>query len=284
MTGFGRGASGGVTAEVRSVNHRFVEVACRAARDLAPLEDRIRRLVLSEFHRGRVEVRVEAEGAARAATALHVDKDLAKAYHEALKELANILGVSWQPNLEALVSLPGVVSLREAQPDVEALWPDVEAALRDALAGAREMRRSEGEALAADLAARVDELAGLVAGVAARAPELAALMRERLARRLGEVLAPGAVDPDRIEAEVALLAERAAIDEEIVRLGSHIDQFRAALAEPGPVGRKLDFIVQELHREVNTIGSKAADAGVALAVVEAKGIVEKLREQVQNVE
>lgn len=282
MTGFGRGSSGAVTVELRCVNHRFAEVSCRLGRELAPLEDRIRRQVLSSFGRGRIEVRVEADSPPASVSALHIDKALANAYHDALKELAGALGLPWQPDLMALASLPGVVCLREPPPEHDALSPDVDAALGEAIAQAREMRRAEGRALAADLAARADELGGLVAAMAGI--ETGAAIRSRLAGRLAEVLAPGAVDPGRLEVEVALLAERAAVDEEIARLGSHLDQFRSAIGETGPVGRKLDFIVQEFHREVNTIGSKAADSRILSAAIEAKGVVEKLREQVQNVE
>lgn len=284
MTGFGRATSGPIVAEVRSLNHRFAEVSVRLPRELAAVEDRVRRLTASAFARGRIEVHLALDAPTASVTALRVDKPLARAYYEALKELAIVLGLSGEPDLSLLAALPGVVSLREAAADAEALWPDVEGALGSALAAAAAMRRAEGSALANDLLAGCDELATIVSELAARAPGLGAALRARLARRLDELLLPGAVDPGRLEAEVALLAERAAIDEEIVRLDSHLAQFRSATGELAPVGRKLDFIVQEIHREVNTIGSKASDGEIARAVIAAKGVVEKLREQVQNVE
>jgi uncharacterized protein (TIGR00255 family) len=285
MTGFGRGEAGCFRIEMKSVNHRFAEVVCRLPREYAEAEDGLRRLVLSEVKRGRVEVLFSSEATATAEAAIRVDTTLARAYHRALKELADALGArDWTPDPGWVAGLPGVLGGGQPAADFERDWPDIQAAARQALDGLLAMRAAEGGSLAADLQAKLDELASTAEAIAGREPSARAEFAERLRRRLDEWLRPGEVDPARLAQEVAILTERSAIDEELVRLRSHLGQLRAALAAGGEVGRRCDFIIQECNRELNTVGSKAQDAAIAAAVVTGKGIVEKLREQVQNLE
>ncbi|MFB5084005.1 YicC/YloC family endoribonuclease [Symbiobacterium thermophilum] len=288
MTGFGRGEASGeagrVTVEVKAVNHRFSEVVFRMPRQFSALEDRVRRLIQGRTARGRFEVYVAWEPSAEA-RAVKVDKDLALAYYNALRQLAEEIGSNQELSLDTLARLPEVLSVQEGELSDDEIWALLEPALTQAMAGLIAMREREGAALAADLAGRLDRLEAFRAAAAARAPQVVEEYRQRLTRRLEELLPPtNPVDPQRLAQEVALFADRADITEELQRLASHIDQFRRALETDDAVGRKLDFLVQEMGREVNTIGSKANDADLAAAVVAVKSELEKIREQVQNLE
>lgn len=303
MTGYGRGdgdgPAGHVTAEIRSVNHRFCEIVLRLPRSLHALEDKIRRRVQERVARGRLEVSISlgrgsaasgSNGAKAApAQAVHVDTELALAYYNHLKELGEKLGVGGNITLDMISRLPEVLVLMEPEVDPDEMWPAVEHAVDGALAALLAMRQREGAALAADLLGRVEALRAVQAELAARTHDLPKLYLERLQRRLVELLPPGSagaanLDPGRLEAEAALLVDRTDVSEELLRLTSHLDQFAATLQGGEPAGRKLDFLVQELNREVNTIGSKASDLDVTRLVLAAKAEIEKMREQVQNVE
>lgn len=303
MTGFGRAerreSFGTVYVEVKSVNHRFAEVVVRLPRSWNALEDRLRRLVQGAIARGRVEVVAGRDESEPVPRAVFVDSALAQSYHDRLKEVAGILGLSESPSLELVTRMPDVVRVADALLDLDTLWPALEAAARQALEALRAMRAREGEHLAAELGGRLARLDALIAAIAARAPQVPLEYRDRLQRRVGELLARAgepavALDPARLAQEVALLADRADITEELARLQSHTLQFRATLEGPRdggaavapgePVGRKLDFLLQEMGREINTIGSKAGDLEISRAVIEAKAELEKIREQVQNVE
>ncbi len=288
MTGFGRGEASGdvgrVTVEVKAVNHRFSEVVFRMPRQFSGLEERVRKLVLGKVSRGRFEVYVAWEPSAEA-RAVKVDKDLALAYYNALRQLAGEIGSNQELSLDTLARLPEVLSLQEGELTDDEIWALLEPALEQAMAGLIAMREREGALLAADLAERIDRIEAFRSAAAARAPVVVEEYRQRLTRRLEELLPPtNPVDPQRLAQEVALFADRADITEEIQRLASHIDQFRQALRSDEAVGRKLDFLVQELGREINTIASKANDAALTAAVVAAKSELEKIREQVQNLE
>lgn len=295
MTGFGRGEAvgdaGRLVVEVKAVNHRFAEVVVRMPRTLGVLEELIRKTVQGQVSRGRVDVFVTWEEGGRRAPVVKVDKDLALAYYNALKEIADVTGSKIELTSDSLTRWSDVLTVEQAEIDPESQWPVLEQALADALSGLVAMREREGAALAADLRARMDRIEGLVQAIAERAPLVVEEYRERLQRRLEELLAPGTVDPARLAQEVAIFADRSDITEELKRLGSHLDQFRSVLAESGPegeapqaVGRKLDFLIQEMGREINTIGSKAQDLTITAAVVEVKTELEKVREQAQNIE
>lgn len=288
MTGFGRGEASGdagrVTVEIKAVNHRFCEVVFRMPRQFSALEDRGRKLIQSKVARGRFEVYVAWEPSAEA-RAVKVDKDLALAYYNALRQLAEEIGSNQELSLDTLAKLPEVLSVEEGELTDDEIWALLEPALTQAMAGLITMREREGAILAADVAERLDRIEAFRSAALQRAPQVVEEYRQRLTRRLEELLPPtNPVDPQRLAQEVALFADRADVTEELQRLASHIGQFRQALQSDEAVGRKLDFLVQELGREINTIGSKANDAELTAAVVAAKSELEKIREQVQNLE
>ncbi len=289
MTGFGRGSAqeDGITAtaEMRSVNNRYLDVAVRLPSALAARETDVQALLRQALERGRVNVTVQVEKDVEADLPIRVNEKAARAYGRLLEDLRRAAGIEAPVSLEHVVRYSEVFTAAEEDPAaLERMWRAVEAALAEALAQMRRMRRQEGQALEADLAARLDALEDGLARVEARAPERVEEARLRLRERLNELLADQRVDPERLEQELTLLADRLDVTEECVRLRSHLDLFRQALAAAEPVGRKLNFLVQEIHREVNTISSKANDAQVAHVAVAMKEEVEKIREQVQNVE
>lgn len=287
MTGFGagRGSAGGeeLDVEIRSVNHKYCEVKVRLPRELAALEVEAAKAVRERLARGGIDVTVRRPGPG-AGLAPRVDLALAESYAHAFRELQARLGLPGAVSLADVLSADGVVRLDERAVDPDAaraaLWTALAAAL-DALVA---MRAREGEALARDLAARLDTVEALVARAAALVPQAIEHHRARLAERVQELTRGIPLDPGRLEQEVALFADRTDVAEEVTRLRSHLSQVRALLAGSEPAGRKLDFLVQEMHREVNTIGSKSQSAEVATVVVAAKAEIERMREQVQNVE
>jgi uncharacterized protein (TIGR00255 family) len=287
MTGFGAGrrASGGeeISIEIRAVNHKFCEVKVRIPRELAALEPAVSRAVKDRLARGGIDVSLRRTGPG-GAMAPRVDAALAEAYARAYAEVQARLGLHDPIRLRDIVSAEGVIRLDERDADLDAARAATEGALDAALDALLAMRQREGEALAADLEARLATVAGLVAGVEVLAPQAVEHHRARLAERVKELTGGLALDPGRLAQEVALLADRSDVAEEITRLRSHAAQARQLLAGQEPAGRKLDFLVQEMHREVNTIGSKSQHAGLSSLVVSLKAEVERMREQVQNVE
>lgn len=289
MTGYGRAeaqtGSGRFTVEMRSVNHRFGEVLVRLPRDLAPLEDRVRAMVQARVLRGRVEVTVMREDRAARTKTVRADVDLASAYAKALKDLAGALRIREGMTLAQVTALPDVIRVEETKEDLDALWPQVAPALEKATADLVEMREAEGRRLAEDLETRLLRVEVLAQAVEARSRgavgEFVTRLRERIAALLGEV----PVDENRLAAEVAIFAERSDVSEEVTRLRSHVAQFREDLRDSeGAVGRRLEFVLQEMGREVNTTGAKANDLEITRAVIAMKGELESMREQIQNVE
>lgn len=290
MTGFGRGSAHrngtSVTAEIRSVNNRFIEVAVRLPRALAHREADVQNRLKHAFARGRISVQLQVEQSAEVLP-VRVDAAAARAYRALLEELAAAAGLDEAVHLDHLLRFAEVFKpADDPQPgeDDASLWAVAEAALDEAIADLREQRRQEGEALAADLLARTDTLEALLTQVERRAPQRIAEARARLQARLAELLGEVRLDPERLEQEIALLADRLDVTEETVRLRSHLQLFREALAASKPVGSRMNFLTQEINREVNTIGSKANDTEVAHLAVGMKDELEKIREQVQNVE
>jgi uncharacterized protein (TIGR00255 family) len=272
-----------MTVEVKTVNHRFLDVNLRVPRGLFFLENPIRKAISAHLIRGHADVFVTYRNARDDAREVAVNIPLALAYADALNRLAIASGMVDDRSLSRLAEMPDVLTVAEKTEDQDAVVSLCMHALTHALGQVAAMRALEGESMARDIAARLDALAHCVAGIGERAPGVVAEYRASLEARLKVSLA-SPPDPWRLAQEIAILAERAAIDEELVRLDSHIAQFRAALETDEPVGRKLDFIVQELHREINTTGSKASDLVVSSLVVSAKAEIEKIREQVQNIE
>lgn len=289
MTGFGRGtAQAGeavATVEVRSVNNRFLDVSARLPRALAEHETDVQARVKAAFARGRITVQVQLEQRAGEALPVRVDEGAAQAYARLLGRLREVAGIDEPVRLEHLIHFSDAFMAPEDAPDTsEEAWHAVDAALGAAIEALQAMRRQEGEALRADLHARADAIESTLARVEARAPERVDVARQRLHDRLRELLETGSLDEGRLELEIALLADKLDVTEEGVRLRSHLALFREALGMSEPVGRKLNFLAQEMGREINTIGSKANDVEVAHLAVEMKEALEKIREQVQNVE
>lgn len=287
MTGYGCGtagiAGGRVTVELRSLNHRYGEVVIRLPRGLSPLEDRLRALVKSRVLRGRVEVFITLD-LAMGGRCVRLDRPLVLAYYQALKELQELLQLPDPPGLRELLAVPALLSVSEQELDLEGVWPGVESALLQALDVLCAMRRQEGAVLCAELAQRFDAIGRLAQEAAGLSPVVVEHYRQKLRQRLEAWVGGLGLDEQRLVMEVALLAERSSIDEELTRIGSHLDQCHIALESAEPVGRRLEFLTQELHREVNTIASKSTDVTLSRLVVELKSEVEKVREQVQNVQ
>lgn len=287
MTGYGAGrkqADGReMTIEIKAVNHRFLDINLRMPRGLLFLEDPIRKALSASLSRGHLDIYVNYRNSREDARQVRVDAQLLSAYQTALDALLDAVPVTDDRSLMRMATLPDVLSLSEREEDQQAVTSLAMEALREAIAALLLMRSAEGQALQADLSQRTDALEAITADIAARAPLVVEEYRERLLQRISELLdAPP--DPQRLAQEVAIMADRAAIDEELVRLTSHIGQIRDAAHSDEPIGRKLDFIVQEMGREVNTIGSKSSDLTICDKVVLAKAEIEKIREQVQNIE
>lgn len=295
MTGFGRGnfesQTFNICVEMKSVNSRYSEINIRLPRFLNPLEDGIRKEIQKSISRGKVDVFISADYEVGDNVKLQVDAGLALAYHNALKEIAQAVQLdanSMGPGQEIsfLAKTPEVLKLKEGLFDVEEVRPQVMATVQEALQGLLEMRQAEGANIKKDFLFRADKVLELVTAIEERSPQVVAEYQEKLRQRLQETLDKEniKVDPDRILQEVAIFADKTAITEEIIRLKSHVKQFKAMLESAEPVGRKLDFLIQEFNREANTIGSKGNDCGIAQTVIDLKAEIEKIREQVQNIE
>jgi len=288
MTGFGRGSAVTGTwlakVELSTVNRKQAEVVVQLPRELAELDSRVRKQVQSTVSRGRVQVCVSLEHAQGCSAAVRVDAALAGAFEAAFAELSGLLGRELRPDAADFLRQPGLLAIGSREMDAETAWCAVEPALRQALAQLTSMRTREGADLLADFAARLDSLAMLCQRIAAGAPQRSLRHRELLLKRLRELDLE--LDPadERVLKELALFADRCDITEELTRLESHCAKFREYMHAAEPPGRALDFLCQEIFREFNTIGAKANDAAIAQTIVEAKTELEKIREQVQNVE
>jgi uncharacterized protein (TIGR00255 family) len=286
MTGFGRGVaeSGGqrATVDVRAVNHRFLDVKLRGTPVAPAIEEAISGKIRASIERGAVAVSVHVARESGAA-GMRIDTEIAERVYRELAQLAARLALP-KPELALVLAQPGVVVSEErGGADADDERP-VLAALEAALVQLGAMRVTEGKALAAEMRARIEELTAARTAIAALAGAVPQQVSRRLQERLKRLLDDAEIDPARLAQEVALLADRADVTEELVRLASHLDQARALVDGDGAVGRRLDFLVQEIGRELNTIGSKSTVAEMSAAVVEAKAVLEKVREQVQNIE
>lgn len=288
MTGFGAGrAQVGdeeFSVELRSLNHKFCEVKARLPRELATLESAVVKQVKDRLARGSVEVFIKRQTATAAGTVPVVDVGLAREYARAFRQVAEALGMMAEISWTHVASQPGVMRLEEKGMDVEAATKAVQAALEQGLGALEQMRQVEGEAIRADLEARLGLIERWSREVAELAPRSVDEYRQRLAERVAELARGISVDEQRLAQEVAVFAERTDIAEEMTRLASHLEQFRQMMAGSEPSGRRMDFLVQEMHREVNTTGSKSQHAEISSRVVSMKAEVERIREQVQNVE
>ncbi|QSQ24980.1 YicC family protein [Pyxidicoccus parkwayensis] len=288
MTGFGAGRARvgdeEVSVELRSLNHKFCEVKARLPRELSALEPTVTKQVKDRLARGSVELLVKRQAPTASGTVPTVDMGLAREYVRTFRELAKELGLPGDVAWSQVANQPGVVRLEEKGVNVESATQALQAALDQALTALEKMRLVEGEAIYTDLDSRLKLLEGWSREVAQLAPRAVQEYQQRLTDRIAELARGVAVDPQRLAQEVALFAERTDIAEEVTRLASHLEQFRALMASSEPAGRRMDFLVQEMHREVNTTGSKSQHAEISARVVSMKAEVERIREQVQNVE
>lgn len=288
MTGYGAGESdlAGVrtVVELRSVNGRFCDIAVRLPKALGSLEGRVRAYVQEHVTRGNVSVSVRCDDGDAGAHGIRIEVETGKRYCDALRELKEQLGLTGDVSLEMVASYPGLVTPETEEVDPAERWTGIEDALAKALAAFNEMKRSEGKALEADLRGRIEAILAILRGIEDRAPDRVAEFRERLNNRLDGLLEDRQVDPQRVAMEITLFAERSDVTEECVRLSAHCNAFLDSLTADGSPGRRLNFLIQEMNREINTVGSKGNDTEISHSVIEAKEELEKVREQVQNIE
>lgn len=288
MTGYGKGEAtapnGNFLVEIRAVNHRYGEISVRLPRSFYAFENEVKRLAASVLKRGKIDISVQWDEAAAANNAPQLDIAVARGYYDAYTRLVKELNVPQDAPISYIMSLKGVMKEVSATVDETELQPQLLAAVKVAVEALDVMRTREGEALAQDLQARRRQIAEWSNLVGERTPQVVLEYRQKLKTRLEQLLEGAEMDESRLAQEIALLADRSDITEELVRLSSHFNQFDEALRSSEPVGRKLDFLMQEMNREVNTIGSKSNDAGITNLVIQIKAEMEKMREQVQNVE
>ena len=288
MTGYGRARATrnlrDITVEIRSVNNRYLDCTVKMPRMYAFAEDAVKARVQKAVSRGKVDVYITVDASAADVAQVNVNTALAAQYAQALRALAAVCGTEGQVTPEQLARFPEVLTVTKADEDLECVSADLCAVLDEALDSYNAMRAAEGVKLAEDIGARLTAIEGMTAQVEERSPETVRDYRQKLTARMQEVLQSAAIDEQRILQEAAIYADRIAVDEETVRLRSHVSQLRGMLQSDQPMGRKMDFLIQELNRESNTIGSKCSNLDIARIVVDLKGEVEKIREQVQNIE
>ena len=288
MTGYGRARETlngrDITVEVRSVNNRYLDCTVKVPRTYIFVEDAVKSHVQKAVSRGKVDVFITIDATAADETVVTVNEPLARGYYDALTKLKEMFSLKDDLTAVTLAKFPDVLTVTKEEEDLESVAGDICAVLDDALAAYNNMRTVEGAKLSEDIAGRAATIETVVGKVEERSPQTVAAYREKLLSRMQEVLQSTAVDESRILTEAAIFADKIAVDEETVRLRSHIAQLRTMLESDQPIGRKLDFLIQEVNRECNTIGSKCNDLTIAQDVVNMKAEVEKIREQVQNIE
>lgn len=288
MTGFGRGDDtiGGrhIVFEIKSVNHKYFEFNSRIPRGYLFLEDKLKAYIQGKISRGKVDVFLQIETLEETDVQVLVNHSLASAYVTALQELKERYQLPDEPSLALLSKYSDIFSVHKAPEDEDAVWEAVRQVADQAIAAFLKMREAEGARLKADILEKAGEIVALVDQVERHTPETVEHYRERLKAKIEELLQDNRFDEQRVLTEVAIFADKVAVDEETVRLRSHFQQLQRLVDSDGPVGRKIDFLVQEMNREANTIGSKSVNSQIAYLVVDIKALIEKIREQVQNVE
>ena len=288
MTGFGRAelsvGTRDIIVEIKSVNHRYFEFSCRTSRGYSFLEDKLKKYINERVSRGKVDMYVSVTENDDDSVEVELNRPLAKGYLDAMHALVNDYGVQDDIAVSTLARIGDLFQVRRPPADEDAVFADVKVAADAALEHFLSMRSAEGEKLRDDILSRADTILSIVGEIEARSPVTVKEYRDRLYQKLCEVLENNNIDEQRILTEAAIFADKVAVDEETVRLRSHFDQMRAFFESGQPIGRKLDFIVQEMNRESNTIGSKVTDSVLAHKVVDIKAEIEKIREQVQNIE
>lgn len=288
MTGFGRAQAEkdgyAITVEIKTVNHRYNDIFIRMPRHMTFMEERVRNEILRRIARGKIDAYITFEETKDAPKTVSCDFELIKAYMEAFDVLKNQYGVKDDIGLSLFAKIPDVFTVKKQETDENVLWSILKPVLDEALNCVVLMREKEGKELKLDLLQKCNYIENMIEEISKRAPCVVTDYKNRLEARIKELVQQQNIDEYRIATEVAIFADRCSIDEEIVRLKSHIEQVRHTLEMCQPVGRKLDFLIQEMNREINTIGSKANDIFITRIVVDLKSEIEKLREQVQNIE
>lgn len=288
MTGYGRSQQlidgRDITVELRAVNHRYFECSVRTPRSYSYLDEKLKSYVQSRVSRGKIELGVTIQNVEVSATEVQINEPLAEAYLTALRQMGEKLGITDDVTVSAMTRFSDIFTVRRVQEDEDYIWSCVSRVAEEAVDRFLDMRAVEGERLKNDILSRAAHIGEMVEIVKQRSPETLKNYRERLYQKIREVVEDRQIDDARILTEAAVFADRIAVDEETVRLESHLTSLEQILNSNGAVGRKLDFLVQEINREANTIGSKAQDIEIARVVVDIKSEVEKIREQIQNIE
>jgi uncharacterized protein (TIGR00255 family) len=288
MTGYGRGEAREegreFLVEIKTVNHRYSDIFIKIPRQIAFLEEKVRDLIGKSLSRGKIDVYITYENFREESNLVLINESLAKTYIKALERLRDSFNLSDDISVSLIAKFPDVLKVEQVEEDEYKIWELLKSAIDKALESVIAMRENEGEKLKTDLLERLSNIERTIKAIFVRAPDVVTEYKQKLEKRIKELLEQQTIDESRIAAEVALFADRCSIDEEIVRLRSHTSQLAKMCDESLPVGRKLDFLIQEMNREVNTIGSKANDLIITKSVVELKSEIEKMREQIQNIE
>ncbi|MCX7923217.1 MAG: YicC family protein [Clostridia bacterium] len=289
MTGFGRGESQGdgkeFVVEIKTVNHRYSDIFIKIPRPISFLEDKVREMVNKSLSRGKIDVYISYDDYSEDSKSVLLDESLAKTYIKAVELLRDKYSLKDDISVSLIARFPDILKVEKNEEDAESIWSVLKVALENALSSLVIMRQNEGNELKNNLLERASYIEGVLKEISHRSPEVVKEYKQRLENRIKELMDQQTIDEGRMAMEVAIFADRCSIDEEIVRLGSHISQMRETLnIQNQPVGRKLDFLMQEMNREINTIGSKANDLYIGKNVVEIKSELEKIREQIQNIE
>ena len=289
MTGFGFGEASNeeykLKVEIKTVNHRYNEIFIRLPRHLSYLEDNLKKLIREYVHRGKIDVYTDFDYIDQSTVDVKVDIPLAKSYKNALEELKEELSLDDKISLKDIINISDVIKMEKKEIDKDAIWMFFRETFEIALKDLIEMKFKEGESLKVDILKKLESMKELIEHISERAPFVVVDQRDKLHERITNLIDENLVlDEERFNTEIAYFADKSSIDEEIVRLKSHISQFYSILEEDGSIGRKIDFLIQEMNREINTIGSKANDIIISKSVVEVKSELEKIREQIQNIE
>ena len=289
MTSFGRsnseeGKKRVFTVEMKSVNSRYLDVNIRMPKSIISLEEEIRKMISNSLNRGKVDVFINIKNYNEGAGVPKVDINLAQGYLQCLKEIEEKLNIKNDISVMQIARFPEVITMIEEEDKIDEIWEELKPLISSSLDMMINMREVEGEKLKEDIVIKINQIEDLVSKVEEFADSIPKVFKQKLEERLKDLLGNVEVDENRIATEVCILADKATVDEEIIRLNSHINQVRETLKLNEPIGRKLDFIVQEMNRETNTIGSKSSDIKMTNIVIDIKNILEKIREQVQNIE
>ena len=288
MTGFGKGEyrfkGGSVIAELKTVNHKFFDASLKLPEAIAPFEDRIKELLQKNVQRGKINVNIIYDNKAHKHEFITINRKLAKSYYAGLEGLKKHLGLKDSLGMKDMMALPGIITCEVTQAGLSDLWAKIEKALSAALSDLVKSREKEGKATCRDLSKRVDNIIELLAGIKSRAHLNIKEYRDKFADRIKDLTRGHAIDKGRLEMEVAIFAKSSDISEEIERLKNHLSNLKRTISLNGEAGKRIDFIAQELHREINTIGSKSGDFKISKNVIDIKGEIEKIREQAKNIE